>query len=196
MNPGQLQWLQVLSDKPALAQQQQLLEAGEVTRSQSDMSSDSWDDSMYNRHGAGIGFGSVIDIAHLQQIAEAGGKLERLQVTPMQLADLVQQCAYTLDPRELTLTQQLLAAAAAASVSSSNGSSSRATSRFAAAAAVAAAAAAAAEDDHGVACCGLWPELSLVTRSCVPNVTITLLEEDVLVVRAAGQMPAGTEVCH
>eukprot|EP00775_Hariotina_reticulata_P001681 gene1681-2025_t len=79
LNPGQLQWLQVLSDRPALAQQQQLLEAGEATSSHSDSSYDSWDDSLYNRHGAGIGFGSVVDIAHLQSLAEAGGKLDRLQ---------------------------------------------------------------------------------------------------------------------
>lgn len=75
-----------------------------------------------------------------------------------------------------------------------------------AAAAAAPAAAAGEGPGEGLAVCGLWPELGLMKQSCAANVTVTCLaapteagvgaevEGALLVVRAARDLPAGTEV--
>jgi hypothetical protein len=132
------------------------------------------------------------ELAHLQGLAKAGGRLEQLQLSPMQLAAMVQDCAVTLDGEEVSAVAALLAAL------SSSSSSSRART--------AAAAAAGDEELEPLAVCGLWPELGLMKQSCAANVTVTCLgdvaaadvgepvEGALLVVRAAKDMPAGTEV--
>lgn len=165
LNPGQLKWLQILSDRNLIAQQQLLLH-GSVNSGQSDLG--------HLRSDHSVEISNVIDLAQIQGLAAAGGKLERLQLTPMQLADMVQECAYTLDPGELSLTRQLMAAAAAGS--GNLGSESLAADQ---------------------ACCGLWPELALMNRSCAPNVTVTLAADgQSVLLRAADNMPAGTQVCY
>jgi hypothetical protein len=132
----------------------------------------------------------VVDMRQLQQAAASGGQLERLQLTPMQLADMVQECAYTMDPAETQMTAQLLAAAG---IAAAGGFS----------AAAAAATAGSSSDGYsssssgvssGKACCGLWPELAVMGRSCAPNVTLGLAGDGLLVVRAADYLPAGTQV--
>jgi hypothetical protein len=132
------------------------------------------------------------ELARLQGLSKAGGRLEQLQLTPMQLAEMVQDCAVTLDGEETAAVAGLLAALA-----SSSSSSSRAR--------------AVAIGDNGeelepLALCGLWPELGLMKQSCAANVTVTCLgavgaadvdepvEGALLVVRAARDMPPGTEV--
>jgi hypothetical protein len=132
------------------------------------------------------------ELAHLQGLAKAGGRLEQLQLSPMQLAAMVQDCAVTLDGEEVSAVAALLAAL-------SSSSSSRART-------AAAAAAAGDEELEPLAVCGLWPELGLMKQSCAANVTVTCLgdvaaadvgepvEGALLVVRAAKDMPAGTEV--
>lgn len=96
---------------------------------------------------------------------------------------MVQDCAVTLDGDETAAVASILAAASTSSTT-----------------------AAAAEGMEELAVCGLWPELGLMKQSCAANVTVTCLgapaaagadgevEGALLVVRAAKDMPAGTEV--
>jgi hypothetical protein len=134
------------------------------------------------------------DLQQLQDLTKGGGRLEQLQLTPMQLAEMVQDCAVTLDGDEAAAVASLLAAAAG-----SSGSSRRRLLGGMLAAAR-------EEVPDALAVCGLWPELGLMKQSCAANVTVTCLgaldtaeegaevEGAVLVLRAAHDMPAGTEV--
>lgn len=180
LNPGQRQWLQLLCDRDAIAHKQRQLE-GDIPTAEALAAAAA--------AGAGdsataSGLKPVVDMQQLQQAAASGGQLERLQLTPMQLADMVQECAYTMDPAEAQMTAQLLSAAGLSSSSSSaaqgfgtSGSSS---------------------DNGGSssskACCGLWPELAVMGRSCAANVALGLSQDGLLVVRAATYLPAGTQV--
>jgi hypothetical protein len=184
LNPGQRQWLQLLCDRDAIAHHQRQIE-GDIATAEAlaaAAAAASLDDS-----ATAAGLKPVVDMRQLQLAAAGGGQLERLQLTPMQLADMVQECAYTMDPIEAQITAQLLSAAVIGTGRSSSfgaattGSSSDGGGGWHGA-------------GSGKACCGLWPELAVMGRSCAPNVTLGLAGDGLLVVRAADYLPAGTQV--
>jgi hypothetical protein len=186
LNPGQRQWLQLLCDRDAIAHQQRQLE-GDIPTAEALAAAAAAADPDGSATTSDLK--PVVDIQQLQQAAAGGGQLERLQLTPMQLADMVQECAYTMDPIEAQMTAQLLAAAditvsnssTAAGFAATSGSSSDSGSGG-------------SMGGSSKACCGLWPELAVMGRSCAPNVTLGLAGDGLLVVRAAEYLPAGTQV--
>jgi hypothetical protein len=194
LNPGQRQWLQLLCDRDAIAHHQRQIE-GDIATAEALAAAANSDEA-----ATAAGLKPVVDMRQLQQAAAGGGQLERLQLTPMQLADMVQECAYTMDPIEAQMTAQLLSAAGISS-SSSRG----AVPSFGAATATSGSSSSDgggyssynsynAGGGSGKACCGLWPELAVMGRSCAPNVTLGLSGDGLLVVRAASYLPAGTQV--
>ncbi|KAF6256172.1 hypothetical protein COO60DRAFT_140314 [Scenedesmus sp. NREL 46B-D3] len=184
LNPGQRQWLQLLCDRDAIAHQQRQIEGDVATAEALAAAAAASPDG---RADGAAGLRPVVDMRQLQQAASAGGQLERLQLTPLQLADMVQECAYTMDPVEAQATVQLLAAAgiaggsaAAYSSSSSSDGDGGYNNGY--------------DGGSGKACCALWPELAVMGRSCAPNVALGLTGAGLLVVRAAEHLPAGTQV--
>ncbi len=192
LNPGQLAWLHLLMQREALAARQLLLQDD----------AERWPDAGAMTHGedggssSSGGQGPLVDLRQLQAAAGAGGRLEPLRMTPMQLSDMVQACSVTVDACDAAAAAAL--GTAAASAGAAGGSA--ATGAAGAAAAALVAASPAADDSEpcvGCATCGLWPELALLARSCAPNVTLTLLPAhgDRVLIRAADYLPAGAQVC-
>jgi hypothetical protein len=191
LNPGQRQWLQLLCNRDAIAHHQRQI-GGEIATAEA-LAAAAAAAANSDDAATAAGLKPVVDMRQLQQASAGGGQLERLQLTPMQLADMVQECAYTMDPVEAQITVQLLSAAGISSSSAAAGLSA-ATSGIS------------SDGGGGVyngyngagsgkACCGLWPELAVMGRSCAPNVTLGLSGDGLLVVRAASYLPAGTQVC-
>lgn len=192
LNPGELEWLQLLNSRETLAKQHTALQDIESSHAPLDPTNSS-------SSASGAGFNTLFtllqgsELARLQGLAKGGGRLEQLQLTPMQLAEMVQDCAVTLDGPETAAVASLLAALDSSTAGS--------------AAAVAAGA-------EALSICGLWPEMGLMKQSCAANVTVTCVlgpaaaggaagapvaageefQEALLVVRAARDLPAGTEV--
>lgn len=185
LNPGELEWLQLLNSRDALAKQHTALQ--DIESSHVPLRSASSSGSAGSGAGDNTPLFNIVqgsELRRLQGLAKGGGRLEQLQLTPMQLAEMVQDCAVTLDGAEAAAVASLLAAAGSrgASVTAAEGPA------------------------ESLAVCGLWPEMGLMKQSCAANVTVTCLgslaaarvgeevEEALLVVRAARDMPAGTEV--
>jgi len=193
LNPGELEWLQLLNSREALAKQHTALQDIESSHAPLDPTNSS-------SSAAGAGFNTLStllqgsELARLQGLAKGGGRLEQLQLTPMQLAEMVQDCAVTLDGPETAAVASLLAALDSSSAGSAAGMAAGA---------------------EALSICGLWPEMGLMKQSCAANVTVTCilgpvaaaggaggasvaggeeLQEALLVVRAARDLPAGTEV--